>query len=913
MKSRTIQQHYLQLALSFVAGWKHLQQWEPVQALWRVKYDETPLRMRARFAAGRLGQGNSEQEHLDAQILKLFVHECSWSLMLRPAARAVASESDYLVIKGHFGAECRTVDRATGEGIACVVASCHTPPAQMRELFSQTVRVVESDSLPANGKAERILQESETWAGWRRFTMPCMAHRIHASVTRTLTLASMKPLVTGLKNTLLFMRSPGVLPEFRAHIKTVLRDKMVVMQGGPEISAYRERMIEAFVPERTSGEVVVLFAMITMFNGNWCIPASHQIEHRCQGCCANREACVEKAAILLNRVVTCCRPQTLCPGNWRSWHKSFPFIGLLASMHGVLFELLQRTLHSLSCKTSASDSHEFLLVGSVQVQDEHVHPFLDLHSGPGSASDANRVDNTGANAVDDTEMAQWRALESEKREKTKDFMALPLAVEKCYVVLKALEPERKLMSAVLEADSGLWDVAEMGKLMKGSIRKYRLRVLSDAAQTSLREWGALLCSPMDSWSHLTPSSVLGQSIQVSVLHAAAVVYEGVIIPRRGWGWRVFDIISDPSVAEELISSPPCLQDAFVQYFCGLFPTLEEMKGAEARAWLLHIYEDTSGHTFSTERIHSKNQRYAHSRVQTHLIDLPFLSAHHQEVASNAWHRQLCHHSSHSALATRTRARKRDRRGGPRGAKRGLSEQTGDGEQRQKKKKKEVARPGGGGAWRAFLHLEGQSMKGNMAKLSAKFAGLSEQERARLKELGQAATAAHRSGAVAFLPVSVTRTTHDQPAPSCLPQDQSHLEFGVLLTAEAALENRRSSEIALAESDGKISFASAACQPLRVAGNPWVTQCSSASDLSNSLRHFQRVAKQLRKAAGHRAAAREDLEAQCCDLHHACPPKESHIVNCRNLFNKSLFVCSEQSLVVDLVTVALPELCTGLLL
>ena len=581
MKSRALQQHFLKVALSFVAGWKHAEQWVPLQAVWKVKYDETPLRMRVRFLTGS-GHGKKTKsfDEQDQQVSKLFVHECSWSLLLQPGKRALASESDCLVIKGSFAPECRIVDRATAPGIAAVVASCHSPPSEIKDLFPHTIRLVESDSLSANAKSERLLQESVCWRKWQRYTIHCMAHRIHSSTTRTFSLAFMKPLITGLKNMLLFMRSPGVISEFRAHIKTVVQDKLLVIQGRPEISLhvrdYKEKMLDAFLPERASGQVVVVYAALIMFNGDWLTPASQQIEHYCRGCCRSRQDTVQKCIFLLNRMLSCCRPQIFSAGNWKSWQKSFAFIGVFGAIHNVLFEILRRTLHSITSKTSASDAHERLLLGGVQAHDEGDRGFHwhDVHADAGAVSG-----NNEARAMDDGEYARWREQESEKRDKTKDLLALPFAVERSFAVLRALAPETKLMATVLEADSGLWEITKMAKLLRGGVRQHRLHVLSEAAQVAMREWGGLLCSPMSPWDHLTPSSTLSQSIQISLLHAAAVVYESVVIPRQAWSWRIFDIISDASVAESLISEPQCLLDDFVQYFCATFATLEEMQGA----------------------------------------------------------------------------------------------------------------------------------------------------------------------------------------------------------------------------------------------------------------------------------------------------------------------------------------------
>ena len=85
------------------------------------------------------------------------------------------------------------------------------------------------------------------------------------------------------------------------------------------------------------------------------------------------------------------------------------------------------------------------------------------------------------------------------------------------------------------------------------------------------------------------------------------------------------------------------------------------------------------------------------------------------------------------------------------------------------RRKKVARPGGGGAWRAYLHVHGTSLRGGAATdLAANYRQLDQEERAYFEELGKQASSLHRLGQAPFGEAAAARRKAARTARASLP-------------------------------------------------------------------------------------------------------------------------------------------------
>eukprot|EP00971_Amphidinium_carterae_P066173 1310632-Amphidinium_carterae.2 len=425
--SNKLQIAYLQRVLLFSVAWAETNTWKPFLAIWKVKYDETPLRIKVAFPSTDVQQGGG-QKNLDPQTSKVHVIDSSWTLVFKDASIGegeASLASRFKALQGHFAAQCRVTDRGNGEAIAAVLQQCHAPPEEIT-VFPRRVRVVESDALGANGRGERLLAAKATWSKdmWPRFISHCCAHKVHKAATSCFDL--MPSLVTGLKNVCLLMASPGILAEFRKQLGIVVQQKFQLLHGVPRLTQserqYRHEVLRVFQPQRVKAKIIVL-KMSQMLNGDWKLPVSTHLTHWCSGCCESHDNALNKTLFLLNKMLSSCRPELFSVSNWDGWPRSLVFVGLFGAVHSLLHEVMSVVLAS-----GLTDCRQ-------PVPAEAPDETIGQHNVIGAT-------NEGAEPAMDAERAAYAAKMSERKEKTASFLELPMAVDRCFLLLQALKPQQ---------------------------------------------------------------------------------------------------------------------------------------------------------------------------------------------------------------------------------------------------------------------------------------------------------------------------------------------------------------------------------------------------------------------------------------------------------------------------------------
>ena len=273
----------------------------------------------------------------------------------------------------------------------------------------------------------------------------------------------------------------------------------------------------------------------------------------------------------------------------------------------------------------------------------------------------------------------------------------------------------------------------------------------------------MLASP-HMWDHLVRSELLACRLVQTILRMVSVVFQRCVVPTRTFPERMFQLAARTdgagraAMAEDIIAAPVCTKDELTLWFLELFPTVHQMLGVEATAFITSLMSVPDGHTYSTERAHSCNLRSTKLRVQTHRADLAWLAAPHQHSARAPW-------------VGHVKPPKLQRLDRPRGRKRRRSQATAAvAEQGQRPGGLEVAaaerdcireadraeqgddrpeqpkRHGAGGAWRAYLHSTGQKAS---AVAAGNYRRLSQEGRLFFEELGRQGTAAARAGVMGF--------------------------------------------------------------------------------------------------------------------------------------------------------------------
>jgi hypothetical protein len=253
---------------------------------------------------------------------------------------------------------------------------------------------------------------------------------------------------------------------------------------------------------------------------------------------------------------------------------------------------------------------------------------------------------------------------------------------------------------------------------------------------------------------------------VTISRCIAMAHQLVYCRNKNYPYKTFDALRDDSQFQQLQEYSACELDGYTANLVDFYGTRLGNPMSRSELELALALGDTD--TNSTERIHSVNNRKLAGRSLTHKLDLATMSAHY--VGRHA-------------------------RGPTAIGKDDVPASTGSGSKRPLLQGGAQAKPkkkrGGGGAWRAILHItaEGQQFDVEyMAHLSHRFHNLSDMERDYYNELGMLGTNLHRSRGNAF----EKRTKVRKRAAS------APTKFGLLLPGSQQLE--------VADGEGEVALA-----------------------------------------------------------------------------------------------------------
>ena len=286
----------------------------PLLLLQRVSYDETPLRVALTWDSSE-GRGT--------EVGKVFCMESSWAVLVKRCEGGSEDKPDesestkgFEVYRGHFTPQLRAADAKNGEAISMVMSTCVDliDELPVPDLFQRYVRLVDTDSCPANERAERL------WAAfrpqWSRFLVPCSAHRMHAASEKLL-----KMLPTwhkGVVRSLLLAQRSQNLSAMRRALMEVIREKCRLVPAHQytltlEARTYRKNLLSIYLPSRKTSRkrCRVLLTVAALMNGDWQSP---DLLHICSGagCCPNGLGGAKwKMEQMLAKLLTTLRPSLL--------------------------------------------------------------------------------------------------------------------------------------------------------------------------------------------------------------------------------------------------------------------------------------------------------------------------------------------------------------------------------------------------------------------------------------------------------------------------------------------------------------------------------------------------------------------------------------------------------------------------
>ena len=176
MHSYRAQCEHLNHICNWVKIMASIQAVKPKAMLWVTKYDETPLYMRVHF---------SSSDDADPQKAKIHVIEAKYVVAFSRSLPDGDGEENYIISCALCPQLAASDRKGSGEAISTVLShSVQPPPDELTSIYPFRCRVVESDALPANAKAEKLLQAEPAWRNWDAIEVHCYCHRAHAAAVR---------------------------------------------------------------------------------------------------------------------------------------------------------------------------------------------------------------------------------------------------------------------------------------------------------------------------------------------------------------------------------------------------------------------------------------------------------------------------------------------------------------------------------------------------------------------------------------------------------------------------------------------------------------------------------------------------------------------------------------------------------
>ena len=673
-----------------------------------IVYDETPLKASLRLPGGR-----------HTEISKLFVVDIGWKILIRLNPIGSVSEvqrltpenqvpiklrsEDYLLLTAQYSLALRTGEGTSGEAVRPVLASCPVPPDAVTKFLFHT-RLCESDEAGGNKRAEEMVRQSRP-STWKTLPSFCLAHKIHNAAERTWAACGHQDIIAGLIHVALFLQEAGTTKQFRLALRRVLerRDLTITFNPCPPASKkWREHLLSLFGPSPSKHANTHALAKTVcdhLLNGDWSSPT---LCHHCRpGCCDDgahtRKKLVEYVPKLLVSLPTVIWQR----GDWANWRRAAWQSGLFQGMHGLWAETFKEAFAS---KLPAQLPHE---IEAEHREEEAAEPPL------GPANDEHARDSE-----------QFRLQRLKYQQAALAFLNEPLWHARLLILLQSLVPQMRLMDSILQGSSMATehqrqlsgDPDDRYRVLQWHLQVPQHRYLGDALQ-NLKTW------PLWGLDVAGNTEALRTSVFVTSMRGPATVYQNISVPLKGYPWRLFSLISDPSEANatSMLDSPACMLDQWSKDVLEKYATVPQLVSDSDLRQMLTCLASTILHTtFSAERAHAQNARRSRGGGQTWVKTIESLALHHVAWAGEKWLRPLS---------------RKDHKSAPRGRPRKRAKEAASSHEAVPAKKQ---RTGGGGAWRAFVHHQTTHFKQavDFSALREAYVALEPAEKEFYRELGR---------------------------------------------------------------------------------------------------------------------------------------------------------------------------------
>ena len=234
--------------------------------LWRVRYDETPLRTRSKLR-GLVGIS------AEAKILQ---SEVEWCMVIKKGAAAEGGTPSYFMIRGSQPTWLQVVDRTTAECLKAAIQDVAPIPHIVHGMFTYKARLPTTDHYAANVRAElSILKDlREKSLAWGLLHLLCDVHKAHTCAARMFLLV--KRDVSAIIDLALSTNQLGDFALMRRTLVQVVAQRLVIRQGRPpeHLQRYKLKVLDLYLS--TEGRKQGLrtrrlqrASLLLVANGDW--------------------------------------------------------------------------------------------------------------------------------------------------------------------------------------------------------------------------------------------------------------------------------------------------------------------------------------------------------------------------------------------------------------------------------------------------------------------------------------------------------------------------------------------------------------------------------------------------------------------------------------------------------------------
>ncbi|CAE7791864.1 unnamed protein product [Symbiodinium sp. CCMP2592] len=731
---------------AFFRGWLQVYRgprFRPLMFVSKVRYDETPLKLKVRDAKSFLHDASASSDQ--PMSLATYHHPPLGQVSHLTAVGDKANADSYthakifcvewtlgflsvdVQSKEHHFVTCEVpthlycIDRTTGENQLAVLQDIENKVPELRhfrEKHPLQVRLAVADRYSANLVAEREIQRQNP--DQTTGLIGCSVHKAASSLKFSTNLEAKT--ISGVVQTGLALESVGSAQKLRKCLQQIFHEELEIvfdLPPGGQIAAYRKELLDLFVSTRAVGASPRINAQRQFVLNQYCNSdlQSARIIHYCgPGCCSSPEQTFEMFLGFVSWSLIPSKCGLLSRKAWLGADRPVDFIGLLSCV----WQLWPRVLSKYTGKPQPG------LVNSAKQDDADENSWDSLEAvalfrRPGSADASHDCESGAVEEAAPPDMLNvdadtWAQMNQKNRSAAMSFACSANVAERLVILRQTMEVGLQLLYHMLHVAGPQWEAEQKKKQAETGQRSYRVLdaatgeylkgFFQQASQMMLSAPRALAKSSYTRRSRATMFRLLA-SLMACICYFLQRCFEG-------FPYCLFKLLIDPTAADEILNQrPACMRDSLSDNFLQKYSKPsdpEALCALHALAILLEL--DISG----VESGHSSVREYTMSRGRGHTPDLAQVSA-----------KRLC------AWFGRKYVHPSDRKQNAQ-------------QKRKQRKEKKHARPGG--AWRAFCSDRAKGQKFNrvlLRALSAEYRGLSQDEYEMYRERGVAATAAARLG------------------------------------------------------------------------------------------------------------------------------------------------------------------------